>query len=147
MTTTPTASATGSTPTVSKKINLKTEDFIKMMITQLQNQDPLEPAKNQELLAQMSQIGQLQSSSDLQDTLKGLTLQNQIGAGGQLIGRQVDGIDEDDNPVTGVVTSVRVQKGEVHLELDNGKTLPLERVTTIAAASPLAAMGTTPSKN
>ena len=30
---------------------LKTEDFIKMMITQLQNQDPLEPAKNQELSA------------------------------------------------------------------------------------------------
>ena len=61
----------------SKKMELKTEDFIKMMITQLQNQDPLEPAKNQELLAQMSQIGQLQSANALQDSLKGMVLQNQ----------------------------------------------------------------------
>ena len=47
----------------SKKMVLKAEDFIKMMVTQLQNQDPMEPAKNDELLAQMSQIGQLQSST------------------------------------------------------------------------------------
>ena len=53
-----------------------------MMITQLQNQDPLEPAKNQELLAQMSQIGQLQSSTQLQDSLKGLVLQNSLGRRG-----------------------------------------------------------------
>src|SRR5262245_59397869 len=38
----------------SKHSALKAEDFINMMVTQLQNQDPLEPAKNSELLAQMS---------------------------------------------------------------------------------------------
>src|SRR5438128_8918656 len=99
----------------SKKMELKTEDFIKMMITQLQHQDPLEPAKNQELLAQMSQIGQLQTSTDLQETLKDLAAQNksgafqdQIGAGAQLIGRQIKGTDIDNTPVEGVVTSVRV---------------------------------------
>src|SRR6185436_16112012 len=54
---------------------LKAQDFIKMMITQLQNQDPKEPAKNEELLAQMSQIGQLQTSTQLQDSLKGMVLQ------------------------------------------------------------------------
>ena len=67
----------------STKNQLQTADFIKMMLTQLQNQDPLEPAKNQELLAQMSQIGQLQTATQLQDTLKGLTLQNQLGSAGR----------------------------------------------------------------
>src|SRR5438477_13067402 len=62
------------------KMALKPEDFIKMMITQLQNQDPMEPAKNEELLAQMSQIGQLQSSTDLQTSLKTLVMQNNIGS-------------------------------------------------------------------
>ena len=47
----------------SSKMSLKTEDFIKMMITQLQNQDPMQPADNNQLLAQMSQIGQLQSAA------------------------------------------------------------------------------------
>ena len=125
----------GGNPFASKGMNLKTEDFIKMMLTQLQNQDPLEPAKNQELLAQMSQIGQLQTSNDLQTTLKGLALQNQIGAGGQLIGKQVEGLDADAEVVRGVVTSVRVKGSDIELELDNGKKLPLNSVTAIASAS------------
>ena len=89
MTSTASPAAAGSSQSTrqlkSKGMELKTEDFIKMMITQLQNQDPLEPAKNQELLAQMSQIGQLQSSTSLQESLKGMVLQNQIGSASALI--------------------------------------------------------------
>src|SRR4051812_42152152 len=58
-----------------KSMDLKAQDFIKMMVTQLQNQDPMEPAKNSELLAQMSQIGQLQSSTSLNESLKSMVLQ------------------------------------------------------------------------
>src|SRR5918992_642390 len=102
-------SAYSSTPpnTVKSAANggfdLKSEDFIKMMITQLQNQDPLEPAKNEELLAQMSQIGQLQSATSLQESLKGMVLQNQIGAAGNLIGKMVEGLDDMGDDVEGVV--------------------------------------------
>ncbi|HEY8666991.1 MAG TPA: flagellar hook capping FlgD N-terminal domain-containing protein [Tepidisphaeraceae bacterium] len=123
----------------SSKLQLKTEDFIKMMITQLQNQDPMEPAKNQELLAQMSQIGQLQSTTSLQEDLKGLVLQNQIGAAGNLIGKTVQGMDEQNNQVEGIVNSIRVDQDKVNLELDNGKTLPIGRVTMIAPANPAVA--------
>jgi flagellar basal-body rod modification protein FlgD len=122
----------------SKKMELKTEDFIKMMITQLQNQDPLEPAKNQELLAQMSQIGQLQSATTLQESLKGMVTQNQIGAAAGLIGKTVQGLDGQDKPVTGLVNSVKVGVDGVSLELDNGKSLPLSRVTQIAPKPSLA---------
>jgi flagellar basal-body rod modification protein FlgD len=120
-----------------------------MMITQLQNQDPMEPAKNQELLAQMSQIGQLQSATSLQQSLQGLVQQNQIGAAAGLIGKTVQGLDDNDDPVTGTVTSVSVGKDSVNLELDNGTKLPLTKVTTIAPATggaPTAAP-TTPSTN
>src|SRR5688500_13223758 len=116
----------------SKKMELKTEDFIKMMITQLQNKDPLEPAKNQELVAQMSQIGQLQSSASLKESLQGMVLQNQIGSASALIGKTVQGLDSADDPVTGLVNSVKVGSDGVSLELDNGKTLLLSRVTQIA---------------
>ncbi len=116
-----------------KNFELQTEDFIKMMVTQLQNQDPMEPAKNQELLAQMSQIGQLQSATTLQESLKGMVTQNQIGSAAALIGKNVEGLDGNDDPVTGLVTSVRVESDGVSLELDNGKRLPLTRVTSIAS--------------
>ena len=78
----PTSGNSASGTQAKKNFELKTEDFIKMMITQLQNQDPMEPAKNQELLAQMSQIGQLQSATTLQESLKGMVTQNQIGSAG-----------------------------------------------------------------
>ena len=136
MTTAPTT-ATSSQPggvSLGKK-SLKPEDFIKMMVTQLQNQDPLEPTKNDQLLSQMSQIGQLQSSTDLQASLKTLVLQNNLTSAGNMIGKQVRGQDDSGEESTGVVHSVRVQGGAVWLELESGKTLDLSRVTEIAPAA------------
>jgi flagellar basal-body rod modification protein FlgD len=112
--------------------DLKTEDFIKMMITQLQNQDPTEPVKNEELLAQMSQISQLQSSTTLTTTLQGLALQNQIGSASSLIGKVVRGLDAEGDPVDGLVNSIKVVGDQVQLQLDNGKALSLSNVTEIA---------------
>ena len=126
----------------SSNFQLKSEDFIKMMITQLQNQDPLEPAKNDQLLAQMSQIGQLQASTALQDSLKGLVLQNSLGSAGNLIGKMVQGLDDQADPVSGLVNSVRVKDNNVYLELDSGKTLELGKVTSISPA-PASATGST----
>jgi flagellar basal-body rod modification protein FlgD len=126
------APSTSGTQIKSKSFELKTEDFIKMMITQLQNQDPLEPAKNQELLAQMSQIGQLQSSTTLQESLRSMVMQNQIASAANLIGKLVQGMDDYNETVAGVVTSIRMEKDQVHLELDNGKTLQMTRVTHVA---------------
>jgi flagellar basal-body rod modification protein FlgD len=120
------------------KFNLKTEDFIRMMVTQLQNQDPLEPAKNEQLLAQMSQIGQLQASQDLQSSLKSLVLQNNLGAASSLIGKMVEGQDESGQAIAGLVTSVRLEGQNVLLELDNGKAMSLSRLTSIAPQSVVA---------
>jgi flagellar basal-body rod modification protein FlgD len=123
------------TQSKNKSFDLKAQDFIKMMVTQLQNQDPTKPADNGQLLAQMSQIGQLQSSTTLTESIKGLVLQNQIGSAGNLIGKNVAGVDAQNNPINGVVNSVKVQSDGVVLELDNGNRLPLSNVTDIAAAS------------
>src|SRR5437763_13016485 len=123
MTTKPITTAPGNQLPASAQKNsfsLKAQDFIKMMVTQLQNQDPLEPAKNDQLLAQMSQIGQPQSSTDLQDSLKGLVLQNSLGAAGNMIGKMVQGLDDQADPVSGLVNSVRVKDNNVYLELDSG---------------------------
>jgi flagellar basal-body rod modification protein FlgD len=139
VTTQPVFSAPSPNKLQSKNSALKAEDFINMMVTQLQNQDPLEPAKNSELLAQMSQIGQLQTATAMQDTLKGLVLQNSLGAAGNLIGKIVEGLDDHGEPMQGLVTAVRVEKDEVMLELDNGKSLKLARVTSISQLNPATA--------
>lgn len=124
-----------STSSTTNKLNVNPSDFIKMMVTQLENQDPLQPTQSDQLLAQMSQIGQLQASTDLQSSLQGLVLQNQIGAASSLIGKTVSGIDSTKANISGVVNSVQVAGSNVNLELDNGKSLSLGQVTSIAQAA------------
>jgi flagellar basal-body rod modification protein FlgD len=127
------AAVTSTSPTATAGgYNLSPADFIKMMVTQLQNQDPLQPTSNQDLLAQMSQIGQLETSTQLQTVLQGLALQTQIGSASSLIGKSVQGMDQNNNTIHGLVTSVKVQSDGVSLELDNGQALSLSRVTAIS---------------
>ena len=45
-------------------------DFIKLMTTQLQQQDPFEPMDNKEMLAQMAQFSSLAGINDVNETLK-----------------------------------------------------------------------------
>jgi flagellar basal-body rod modification protein FlgD len=127
---------------VSNTLNLNASDFMKMMIKQLQNQDPLNPTNSDALMQQMSQIGQMQSTSQLQTTLSGLATQTQIGAASNLIGKQVAGIDSSNNSVAGLVTSVQVSSSGVNLQLDSGSLVPLGNVTTITPAAATTA-GTT----
>ena len=139
-----TPSAQLPTGTQAKGMQLNASDFIKMMVTQLQNQDPTQPASSDQLLAQMSQIGQLQSSTQLQTSLSGMVTQNQIGAAGNLIGKSVTGTDAQNNTVKGVVNSVRVVQNQVFLELDSGGELPMGNVATIAPGPVVAPVATTP---
>ena len=141
----PTSAVQGTSGTgVNAFSSLSPQDFIKMMVTQLENQDPLNPTNSQDILSQMSEIGQLQSSTQLQTTLSGLALQNQIGAASSLIGKSIQGIDANNNQVAGTVTGVTISQipaaqsptgvatTSVTLSLDSGSTLPLANVTTIA---------------
>ncbi len=113
--------------------NLKPADFIKLMVTQLQNQDPSQPSSSQDLLTQVSQIGQLQSSTQLQATMQNVSLQSQVGSASALIGKQVIGIDSNQKSVKGVVKSVSVAGGNVSLNLDNGSSVAVTNLSTISA--------------
>ena len=137
--------STASTPSksASSRLSLKPMDFIKLMVTQLQNQDPTQPASSDQLLSQMSQIGQLQSSTDLQTTLASMVSQNQVGAAGNLIGKNVQGIDDKGGTVNGTVDSVLVQSGQVYLQLHDGSQLQMGNVTKITSPPTPAATTTT----
>jgi len=124
---------------------LKSTDFVKIMVEELSNQDPFEPNDSAAILEQLSSLRSIESDLTLQDQLKNLVLQNSIGQAGALIGRDVQGLTPDNDPVSGVVTSVRVVDGKTEVQLDSGARLPLERVTEIArVAAPAAAVPVTP---
>ena len=60
------------TPT-KRKNSLGQEDFLKLMTTQLQNQDPFAPMENGEFIAQMAQFSTVTGITEMGQTLKGLS--------------------------------------------------------------------------
>jgi flagellar basal-body rod modification protein FlgD len=115
--------------------DLTSEDFIKVMISEMANQDPFDPQDSQALLEQLSSLRNIESQLALQDQIGALVLQNQVASAGGLIGKLVAGRDDANDAVSGLVQSVRVAEGKVVLELDTGRSLSMDRVTNIAELS------------
>ncbi|HAI12115.1 MAG TPA: hypothetical protein DCM28_10455 [Phycisphaerales bacterium] len=115
--------------------SMSSEDFINILTEQLANQDPFEPQDSSALLEQLSTLRTVESQMLLSDSIAELVLQNQVATAGGLIGKSVEGKDDSNNSVDGLVTAVRVQDGQAVLELDNGKSLSMDRVTRIVDSS------------
>lgn len=75
-----------------KKDTLDQADFMRLMTTQLQHQDPLKPMDNNQMVAQMAQLSTVQGITDLNSTVKGFQQamsSDQILRGAALVGHEV----------------------------------------------------------
>jgi flagellar basal-body rod modification protein FlgD len=88
--------------------NVDINQFLQMMITELQNQDPLNPMQNSEIMQELGQMQQITASNKLTTTLDGVALGQSLSNATSLIGKQIDGIDDSGNPASGVVQKVSV---------------------------------------
>lgn len=131
MSTVSSVSSSSSTSSTNGFSAMGSDEFIKVMLAQLQQQDPLNPSDSDQLLTQMSQIKQLESNTQLMNTLTDTSLKQSIGSAGNLIGSYCVGLDESGSSVEGIVTSVAIQNKNVYLELNDGSTLPLNNVMNI----------------
>ena len=120
---------------VNRFAELESADFMKVLISELSNQDPFNPQDSAALLEQLSSLRNIESQLVLQERLEDLVLQNQITLAGGLIGRIVSGLDPNNDSVEGIVTAVRVRDGKALLELDNGAVLPVDRVMRVEGAA------------
>ena len=114
---------------------LTADDFFKLLIAQLQNQDPTEPVGNAELLQQLSAMRNLQSNTELGETLTRLAdslgtaearATEQLSIGASYIGKSVT---LDDTSV-GVVDRALAEGGEILVGI-NGADVPLSRVVSV----------------
>ena len=96
--------------------------FLKMLVTQLQNQDPLNPMDNAQLTSQMAQINAVTGLEKVNQSVKALNtqlLQMQALQGAGLVGRDVsmegnlmsiaDGVGRGAVELDGKATSVKVE--------------------------------------
>lgn len=87
---------------------IDTSQFLKMMLAELQNQDPLNPMQNSQIMQELGQMQQITASNKLTTTLDGMALGQSLSNATTLIGKQIDGIDDSGNPASGVVSKVTV---------------------------------------
>lgn len=119
----------------SKHGELTTDDFLRLMIAELTHQDPTNPVSNQEMLAQINDIANMESLMKLDATMSAMTLQQQVATGGALIGRIVSGISTTGANVAGeVVRVISSSTGGVSLVTDGGDVIQIAMITGIAAA-------------
>ncbi|MGI6129613.1 MAG: flagellar hook capping FlgD N-terminal domain-containing protein [bacterium] len=106
------------------------EDFLKLLVTQLRLQDPLEPVKEQEFIAQLAQFSTLEGVNNLSSHLETITdlgqailWQSTNQDAVNMLGRQVVLIVED-GEVTGTVTGISWSDGKPRIVV-NGQAYDL----------------------
>jgi flagellar basal-body rod modification protein FlgD len=125
-TTAPTSTTgTSSTPTVDKDM------FLKLMVEQLKNQDPMNPTDSSQFLAQTAQFTSLEKLEAMADSsAQALSAQMSFGASG-LVGRTITYTDADGVEGTGAVGSVRFTSNGPLLGV-NGEEIEIGSVTKVA---------------
>ncbi|GJM19105.1 MAG: hypothetical protein DHS20C14_13180 [Phycisphaeraceae bacterium] len=113
---------------------LTSEEFLNIILTELQSQDPLEPQDTEALLSQFSTLYQIESDIKLSDNLGELVNQNEFTAASVLIGALVSGISLDNQRVADIVVSVSNTADGPVLNLYDGSRVLFSNVDEVAGA-------------
>ena len=131
---------------------LDRDAFLRLLVMEMQNQDPLEPVDNADMIAQLAQFSSLEQMNNLNasfesvgtglsaltsniDQLNFISAQN-------LLGQQVQGVSEAGELIEGQVDGVHLDGSVVVLNV-GGTLMPMSGVLSIGAAGETAAASTT----
>jgi len=96
----------------SKASQLDKDDFLKLLVTQLRYQNPLEPMDNNEYIAQLAQFSSLEQMQNLNLQVANLSALSTIGKSASAIVEQSE--------IEGVITGIAFNEGAVNLIIDTG---------------------------
>jgi len=131
------STATSFTDDTSNRVIKKTlgqDDFIKLLTTQMSNQDPMNPASDTDQIAQLAQFSSLQS-------MNSLLTNSQLSSASSMIGKNVTAMSSDGTTANGTVDSVQMSSGTVYVTV-KGQQYAYSTISQVKAATTPAA--TTP---
>ncbi|HQA60437.1 MAG: flagellar hook capping FlgD N-terminal domain-containing protein [Tepidanaerobacteraceae bacterium] len=106
--------------------NLGKDDFLKLLVTQLRYQNPLEPMDNKEYIAQLAQFSSLEQMQNLNMQLASLSAINTIGKTAKAVVEQKE--------IEGIIKGIAFDKGRVNLIIVGNESeikVPIENVAEI----------------
>jgi flagellar basal-body rod modification protein FlgD len=125
-----TGASTGTQPKSAGQ-TLGKDDFLKLLVGQLQHQDPLAPSDDQQWIGQMAQFSQLEQVTNTAATSQKIV--DALNANGTLalIGRTVSYLDSDGVSHAGVVQTVDMAGGQASLTVDGVAGIDSGSVTQV----------------
>ena len=110
-------------------------DYMKLLIVQLQNQNPLEPLDNNEMASQLAQFSQLQQLESMNKSFAKVLATTELTYANSLIGKEVSFMLETDTGATDIKSGIVEQvynnvDGEIFLRVGD-YMFGLENVITV----------------
>ncbi len=108
------------------------DQFLQLLIAQLQNQDPLNPITDQQFINQLTALNTVQGIQSLNASFAQMLQLQQLTQGTSLIGRQVEYTPTGGEATTGVVSALAVQDGTFVLSV-GADQVGLDQITAVRA--------------
>ncbi len=108
-TSTPAASEASAKTPENPSAQLGKDDFLKLMVAQLQAQNPLEPTSDTEYVAELAQFSQLEQTANIAQASEASAGEQRVAQAVQLIGHKVSYL----SPKTGATAEGEVQSAEI----------------------------------
>jgi flagellar basal-body rod modification protein FlgD len=112
--TTPTSSQVGRTDTGG---TLGQDAFLKLLVAQMQNQDPTQPEDSGQMMSQLASFSQVSQLQELTSSSQALTLGQDFSSAVALIGKNVTYTEADGSQATGVVSAVKTDTSGALLQI------------------------------
>lgn len=131
-----TASSSTSSVTTATNDALGKDAFLKLLVAELSNQDPLNPMEDREFISQMATFSSLEQMQNMNKTLDGMAEANKFNAV-QYIGKAVaftSGEGEDASQKVAIVNHVWFDQNGTVLDTTEGE-VPLEKVEGVSVIS------------
>lgn len=104
------------------------DSFLKLLIAQMQNQDPLNPMDSTEYVSQLAAFSSVEQAIQTNTKLDSLLGSLTLSQAGSIVGRTVT---SSDGKITGEVVSVRIFSDGLLATLDSGESLVIGPGITI----------------
>jgi len=123
---TPTASGTLGAAAVGTNPNaiLGKDDFLKLLVTQLQHQDPMNPMDDKDFMGQMAQFSSLEQITNLVAATQAQSFSTQMSQAVGLIGHNVSWVAADGTNGTGTASKVSISDGAIQITV--GESIGVE---------------------
>ena len=110
------SNAVAANSTTENKNTLDKDAFLKLLVTQMQYQDPMEPTSNTEYMSQMAQFSSVEQMQNLTSTI---TSGQSMSLTGQYVILNVPDAAGNIDQVSGLVDYVTVQDGKTYFHIED----------------------------